>query len=91
MAESLAESEVYQLLRQRGFGDSVVENFAKNKIDMDVLKDLNADDIKELGIIALGDRKRLQKLIDGIQPKKSPVAVSSLPWIDTDSSECTEY
>ena len=33
-----------------------------NKIDGSTLLDLNSQDLKELGIIALGDRKRLERL-----------------------------
>ena len=102
----MAEYEVCQLLRQRGFDDLVVEIFEKNKIDMDVIKDLNADDMKELGIVALGDRKRLQQLIDSIQPQKGtstmiaeshmsrsqPVPTGrSSPFFNADSSKYTDH
>lgn len=69
----MAGNEVCQLLRKRGFDELIVETFEKNKIDMNVLKDIDADDMKELGITALGDRKRLQDLIDSIQPQKTPI------------------
>ena len=101
----MAEYEVCQLLRQRGFDDFIVEIFEKNKIDMDVIKDLNADDMKELGIVALGDKKRLQQLINSLQPRKAtstmiteshmsrspPVPAGRSPFFNTDSSKYTYH
>ena len=44
----------------RGLGLGQYEaNFRDNKIDADVLPQLTADDLKDLGISAVGDRRRL--------------------------------
>ena len=51
-----------QLLVENHFDTSVVEIFRANKIDRNVFIDLDKDDMKELGIMALGDRKRLQQI-----------------------------
>ena len=59
---SLTTPEVCSLLKESGFDTDVVEIFQKNKIDGTTFLDLDADDLKELGVVALGDRKRIQKL-----------------------------
>ncbi len=44
----------------RGLGLGQFEaNFRDNKIDADVLPQLTADDLKEIGVSAVGDRRRL--------------------------------
>ena len=44
----------------RGLGlDQYAANFRENKIDADVLPQLTADDLNELGVTAVGDRRRL--------------------------------
>ena len=44
----------------RGLGlDQYEENFRDNKIDADVLPQLTADDLKDIGVSAVGDRRRL--------------------------------
>jgi class 3 adenylate cyclase len=44
----------------RGLGlDQYEANFRENKIDADVLTQLTADDLKEIGVEAVGDRRRL--------------------------------
>ena len=40
-----------------------MEIFRSNKIDCAVLLELDRDDMSELGIVAFGDRKKLQKMI----------------------------
>ena len=68
----LTISEVCSLLKERGLDDDVIEIFRTNKIDGAVFLELNKEDLKELGIVALGDLKKIRN----IQP---PVAeVSSL-------------
>ena len=72
--DSLSTSEVCTLLKTNGFDDDVVEVFRANKIDGSTLKELNSEDLKELGIIALGDRKRLERVkkADGSVVTASP-------------------
>lgn len=43
--------------------EDVLEVFCYNKITEDVLIELSNDEMKELGIVALGDRIRLRKVI----------------------------
>lgn len=58
----LSIAAVCSLLQTNGFDDEVVEIFRTNKIDGSTLLELNSDDLKELGIVALGDRKKLAKV-----------------------------
>ena len=64
---------VCELLRENGFDEEVAETMFINKIDGATLLDLNTQDLKELGIVALGDRKRLEKLFKGSASTKSNV------------------
>lgn len=59
--------EVSDILNKAGFDEEVVKIFRVNKIDRSLLVALDKDDMKELGIVALGDRKKLQMLIATLQ------------------------
>lgn len=54
--------QVSELLVENGFDADVVQCMRSNKIDGITLLQLNSGDLKELGIVALGDRKRLERL-----------------------------
>lgn len=60
-------SDVGETLRKEGFTDDIVQLFYENKISMPILMDLNKEDFKELGIVALGDRKKLTILIENLK------------------------
>jgi hypothetical protein len=52
----------------RGLGLEQYENaFRENAIDVEVLRDLTADDIKELGITPIGHRRRLLTAIAALR------------------------
>ena len=63
-------------LRGRGLGQ-YEEKFRDNKIDLDVLADLNDGDLEKLGI-PLGDRKRLLKAIAELASREPPPAQARL-------------
>ena len=65
----------------RGLGlDQYEANFRDNKIDADVLPQLTADDLKEIGVSALGDRRRLLAAITALSgPTPSANAFASSP------------
>ena len=50
--------DIAKWLEGQGLGE-YVEAFANNKIDRDVLPSLTGDDLKEMGVAAVGDRRRL--------------------------------
>jgi hypothetical protein len=45
-------------LRSLGLGE-YEDSFRHNKVDADVLPGLTADDLKDIGVVAVGDRRRL--------------------------------
>ena len=56
--------------------------FADNDIDVEALRELTADDLKELGVASLGHRKKLLAAISdlaarasGVQPSQRPPSV----------------
>src|SRR5258707_14815936 len=53
-----AAMDVGDWLRGLGLGE-YEDKFRDNKIDADLLPRLTSDDLKEIGISALGDRRRL--------------------------------
>ena len=66
-------------LRSLGLGQYEA-NFRENKIDVDVLPQLTADDLKDIGVSAVGDRRRLLAAIaalSGPTPSTNAPASSS--------------
>ena len=62
----------------RGLGLGQYEaNFRDNKIDVDVLPRLTGDDLKEIGVSALGDRIRLLEAIAALAGAKPPADVAA--------------
>ena len=56
----------------RGLGLERYEKaFKENNVDVDVLPKLTADDLKEIGVIPVGDRRRLIEAIDSL-PRSTP-------------------
>ena len=50
--------DIAEWLEGQGFGE-YAEAFARNKIDRDVLPSLTGEDLKEMGVATVGDRRRL--------------------------------
>ncbi len=66
-------------LRSLGL-DQYEANFRDNKIDADVLPQLTADDLKDIGVSAVGDRRRLLAAIAALSgPTPSANALASSP------------
>jgi class 3 adenylate cyclase len=64
----------------RGLGLGQYEtNFRDNKIDADLLPRLTNDDLKDIGVSALGDRRRLLDAIAVLAGVKAPADVSVSP------------
>ena len=68
--------QVCKLIQDSGFDYSVVEVFRENKIDGIEFVSLSRDDMKELGISALGDRKKLLRLIHTLESNTSEAGES---------------
>lgn len=60
--EAFNIEELCDTLKTNHFDADVVEVFRTNKIDGITFLELNSSDLKELGIIALGDRKKTERL-----------------------------
>ena len=55
-------------------------SFADNEIDGGTLSELTADDLKELGVVKLGQRKRLLAAIASLgQPEAAPTPAAAAP------------
>ena len=64
----------------RGLGLGQYEaNFRDNKIDADLLPRLTGDDLKDIGVFALGDRLRLLEAIAALAGAKPPSDVPASP------------
>src|SRR5215475_10156603 len=62
----------------RGLGLGQYEtNFRDNKIDADLLPRLTVDDLKDIGVSAVGDRRRLLDAIAALADVKAPADVSA--------------
>jgi SAM (Sterile alpha motif) domain-containing protein len=81
--------DVGNWLRSLGF-EEFEATFRNNKIDSAVLPKLTAEDLKELGITALGDRRKLLDAIAALRndanPKLPEVSASNLSHIATVSA-----
>jgi SAM domain (Sterile alpha motif) len=65
-------------LRGLGLGQ-YEDNFRDNKIDADLLPRLTGDDLKDLGVFALGERLRLLEAIAALAGAKPPSDVPASP------------
>ena len=66
----------------RGLGLGQYEtNFRDNKINADLLPRLTNDDLKDIGVSALGDRRRLLDAISALAGAKAPADVSVSPRV----------
>ena len=67
-------------LRSLGLQD-YEKAFRENKVDAAVLPKLTAEDLKDLGVAAVGDRRKLLEAIEGLRsgtkPEPTPSEISS--------------
>lgn len=54
--------DIAKWLEGQGLGE-YADTFASNKIDFELLSSLTGDDLKEMGVVAVGDRRRLLRAI----------------------------
>jgi class 3 adenylate cyclase len=76
-----AAMDVGGWLRSLGL-DQYEANFRDNKIDADVLPQLTADDLKDIGVSAVGHRRRLLAAIaslGGTEPAAKPASPPPAP------------
>jgi len=64
----------------RGLGlEKYASAFGENAINWDVLSELTTDDLKDIGVAAVGDRRRLLAAIAALGEGASPAAPAPLP------------
>jgi len=78
----LYRSDVGAWLKALGFGQ-YCQTFADNDIDFETLRTITAEDLRELGIVSLGHRKKLLTAISDLsggeqQPQLQPRVLSSI-------------
>jgi class 3 adenylate cyclase/predicted ATPase len=69
--------DIADWLRGLGLGQ-YAPAFAENAINWDVLPELTADDLKEIGVAAVGDRRRLLAAITALHGSPVPVAPAAV-------------
>src|SRR5271165_5236822 len=75
---AMAAMDVGGWLRSLGL-DQYEANFRDNKIDADVLPQLTADDLKDIGVSAVGDRRRLLGAIAALSDQSPSVNALASP------------
>src|SRR6516225_9498658 len=72
----------------RGLGlEQYVPAFRENDIDGEVLRGLTADDLRELGVVSIGHRRRLLDAIARLVDGQPPAEALSVPSAAAVSSE----
>src|SRR5215470_3969864 len=70
--------DIADWLRRLGL-EKYAPAFDENAINWDVLSELTTDDLKEIGVAAVGDRRRLLAAIAALGEGASPAASAPLP------------
>lgn len=70
--------EACSTLLAAGFDEATVKIFRVNKVDRAILLDLDKDDMKELGVTALGDRKKLLSIIAKLKKETDSLTSKSV-------------
>jgi SAM domain (Sterile alpha motif) len=68
--------DVGEWLRGLGLGQ-YEDRFRDNRIDAEVLPQLTADDLREIGVAAVGDRRRLLAAIAALAARSPPAYVQA--------------
>lgn len=84
--DSAMPDEVAKWLRDLGLGQ-YVETFAENAVEPEILPDLTELDLKELGVHALGHRKRLLRAIRALSRHPADDSGATTPDAEMDADE----
>src|SRR5215813_3039517 len=63
--------QIADWLKELGMSE-YADRFAENRIDLSVLRDLSDQDLKDLGVAALGDRRRMLRAISELSAAAPP-------------------
>ena len=80
--------DIRQWLEALGLGE-YAEAFAKNKIDANVLPDLTNDDLKDIGVVAVGDRRKILAAISNLGIEAGAVAPMPAKPLDASRRQVT--
>ncbi|KAH2919506.1 hypothetical protein KXW73_002600 [Aspergillus fumigatus] len=78
-ARNWTPRDVVRWLQYNGFDDSIMETFYVNDISGSILLELQAQDLKELGIQSFGKRHRLMSSIQSLQSNPKSIDLSVRP------------
>ncbi|KAF7165310.1 hypothetical protein CNMCM6106_001534 [Aspergillus hiratsukae] len=78
-ARNWTPRDVVRWLQCNGFDDSIMETFYVNDISGSILLELQAQDLKELGIQSFGKRHRLMGFIQSLQSNAKSIDLSVRP------------
>jgi class 3 adenylate cyclase len=78
--------DIAEWLRDLGL-EQYEKAFRENAIDLEVLRDLTADDIKELGVMPIGHRRRLLTAIAALRRGPSEPVTETAPITPSTASE----
>src|SRR5688572_6024700 len=67
-------------LKELGLAE-YADAFATNGVDSTILLELSNDDLKDLGVARLADRKRLLKAIESLSGQAAPAEAASTPQV----------
>jgi len=70
--------DVAQWLREIGL-EQYSPAFAENRVDWEILPKLTGDDLKEMGVLAVGDRRRLLEAIAALATPPQPGPAARAP------------
>ncbi|KAH2147805.1 hypothetical protein KXW37_003169, partial [Aspergillus fumigatus] len=82
-ARNWTPRDVVRWLQYNGFDDSIMETFYVNDISGSILLELQAQDLKELGIQSFGKRHRLMSSIQSLQSNPKSIDLSVRPCQDS--------
>jgi class 3 adenylate cyclase len=68
--------DIAEWLRELGLGQ-YAPAFTENAVNWDVLTGLTADDLKEIGVVAVGDRRRLLQAIARHSSARNAIAAAT--------------
>ena len=79
--------DIRQWLEELGLGE-YADAFEENRIDANVLPELTNDDLKDVGVLAVGDRRKLLNAISGLTERDSePTGDGAKPASDRDANK----
>ena len=77
------DQDFRKCLIDEGFDESAIEIFRREKIDRRIVVTLDAEDMKELGFVTVGDRRRVKSLIQRLKEMVKPAVVATVDNVVT--------